>query len=90
MFTFSVANEDVTNTGNGEGGTGNGKRRTGNGERGTGNGSLGTNVQRQAAWEFKMADKTKEKARRNNLGKREFLPSVPPDGQYVLARADSD
>ena len=65
---------------------------TGNGERGTEKGSLGTNVQRQPAWEFKMAVKTKEKARarRNNLGKREFLPAVPPGGQYVLVRADSD
>ena len=40
-----------------------------------------------------MADKTKEKAprikRRNNL-KREFLPAVPLDDQYVLARAESD
>ena len=35
-----------------------------------------------------MAVKTKEKARRNNLGKREFLPAVPPDGQYVLVRAN--
>ena len=56
----------------------------------TGNGGLGTTVQRQPAWEFKMADKTKEKAWRNNLGKREFLPAVPPDGQYVLVRADSN
>ena len=41
-----------------------------------------------------MADKTKEKAprrinRRNNL-KREFLPAVPLDDQYVLVRAESD
>ena len=39
-----------------------------------------------------MADKTKEKAprinRRNNL-KREFLPAVPLDDQYVLVRAES-
>ena len=48
-------------------GTGNGERGTGNGERGTGNGSLGTNVQRQPAWEFKMAVKTKEKARRETI-----------------------
>ena len=26
----------------------------------------------------------------NNLGKREFLPAVPPDDQYVLLRAESD
>ena len=43
-----------------------------------------------------MADKTKGKAprikdikRRNNL-KREFLPAVPLDDQYVLVRAESD
>ena len=24
------------------------------------------------------------------MGKREFLPAVPPDGQYVLVRAESD
>ena len=29
-------------------------------------------------------------SKRNNLGKREFLPAVPGDGQYVLARAESD
>ena len=31
-----------------------------------------------------MADKRKEKA----LGKREFLPAVAPDDQYVLVRAE--
>ena len=36
-----------------------------------------------------MADKTKD-SKKNNLGKREFLPAVPADGQYVLVRADSD
>ena len=49
---------DVTNTGNGERGTGNW---------GTRNGSLGTSVQRQPSWEFKMAVKTKEKARRETI-----------------------
>ena len=29
-------------------------------------------------------------SKRNNLGKREFLPAVPVDGQYVLARAESE
>ena len=52
---------DVTNTKNGE-------RGTGNGERGTGNGSLGTNVQRQPAWEFKMAVKTKERLEEKQFG----------------------
>ena len=34
---------------------------------------------------------TKRKgSNRNNLGKREFLPAVPPDDQYVLVRAESD
>ena len=40
-----------------------------------------------------MAGKTKEKdpriKRKNNL-KREFLPAVPLDDQYVLVRAESD
>ena len=66
-----------------------------NGERATGNREPGTGV-----WELmysgnplensKWRTKTKEKARRNNLGKCEFLPAVPPDGQYILVRADSD
>ena len=77
-------------TGNGERGTGNGERGTGNGERGTGNRSLGTNVQRQPACEFKMAVKTKERLVRNNLGKGEFPPAVPPDGLYVIVTAGSD
>ena len=29
-------------------------------------------------------------SKRNNLGKREFLPAVPLDDQYVLVRAESD
>ena len=41
---------------------------TGNGERGTGNRSLGTNVQRQPAWEFKMAVKTKERLEEKQFG----------------------
>ena len=40
----------------------------GNGERGTGNRSLGTNVQRQPAWEFKMAVKTKERLEEKQFG----------------------
>ena len=63
---------------------------TGNGERRTGNGSLGTTVQRQPSREFKMAVQTKEKARRETIWEGEFPPAVPPDGQYVLVRAESD
>jgi len=43
-----------------------------------------------------MADKRKEKgtiwgnARKCHGCKREFLPAVPPDEQYVLVRAESD
>ena len=29
-------------------------------------------------------------SKRNNLGRREFLPAVPPDDQYVLVRVESD
>ena len=29
-------------------------------------------------------------AKRNNLGKREFLPAVLPDDQYVILRTESD
>ena len=36
-----------------------------------------------------QTNKTK-RSNRNNLGKREFLPAVPPDDQYVLVRAESD
>ena len=32
----------------------------------------------------------KRQSKSNNLGKREFLPAVPPDDQYVLLRAESD
>ena len=37
-------------------------------------------------------EKTRRQAdlRRNNLGKREFLPAVLPDDQYVLGRTESD
>ena len=91
-------------TGNGERGTGNGERGTGNGERGTGNGERGTgNRERESGNECTAVtrlriqnggqNKRKEKAprinRRNNL-KREFLPAVPLDDQYVLVRAESD
>ena len=68
---------------------------TGNGERGTGNGELGTGV-----WELmysgnplensKWRSKQKKGSKRNNLGKGEFPPAVPPDGQYVIVRAESD
>ena len=68
---------------------------TGNGERGTGNGEPGTGV-----WELmysgnplensKWRSKQKKRSKRNNLGKGEFSPAVPPDGQYVLVRAESN
>ena len=51
-----IPNTNVTNTGNGDE------------ERGTGNGSLRTNVQRQPAWEFKMAVKTKERVEEKQFG----------------------
>ena len=68
---------------------------TGNGERGTGNGEPGTGV-----WELmysghllensKWRSKQKKGSKRNDLGKGEFPPAVPPDGQYVIVRAESD
>ena len=68
---------------------------TRNGERGTGNGEPGTGV-----WELmysgnplensKWRSKQKKGSKRNNSGKGEFPPAVPPDGQYVLVRAASD
>ena len=67
---------------------------TGNGERGTGNGEPGTGV-----WELmysgnplensKWRSQRKKRSKRNNLGKGEFSQAVPPDGQYVLVRAES-
>ena len=62
---------------------------------GTGNGEPGTGV-----WELmysgnplensKWRSKQKKRSKRNNLGKGEFSPAVPPDGQYVLVRAESN
>ena len=56
-----------------------------------GNGEPGTGV-----WELVYSGNPLENSKwrskqkkRNNLGKREFLPAVPADGQYVLARAES-
>ena len=76
-------------------GTGNGERGTGNGERGTGNREPGTGV-----WELmysgnplensKWRSKQKKGSKRNNLGKGEFPPAVPPDDQYVPVRVESD
>ena len=37
-----------------------------------------------------MAVKTKERLEEDNLGKGEFPPVVPPDGQYVVVTAESD
>ena len=71
---FICLNGDVTNTGNGEPGTG--------------------------VWELmysgnqlensKWRSKQKKGSKRNNLGKGEFPPAVPPNGQYVIVRAESD
>ena len=82
---------DVTNTG---------LRGTGNGERGTGNGERGTGNREPGVWELmysgnplessKWRSKQKKRSKRNNLGKGEFSPAVPPDGQYVLVRAESN
>ena len=82
-------------TGNGERGTGHGARGTGHGARGTGNGEPGTGV-----WELmysgnplqnsKWRSNQKKGSKRNSLGKGEFPPAVPPNGQYVLVRAESD
>ena len=68
---------------------------SGNGERGTGNGEPGTVV-----WELmysgnplensKWRSKQKKGSKRNDLGKGEFPPAVPSDGQYVVVRAESD
>ena len=81
-------------------GTGNGERGTGNGERGTGNGERGKWEPGTGVWELmysgnplensKWRSKQKKGSKRNNLGKGEFPPAVPPDGQYVLVRAQSD
>ena len=91
---------DVTNTRNGERGTGNGERGTGNGERGTGNGERGTgNRERESGNKCTAAtllriqnggQNKRKGSKRDNLGKGEFPPAVPPDGQYVLVRAESD
>ena len=37
----------------------------------------------------KWRSKQKKGSKRNNLG-GEFPPAVPPDGQYVIVRAESD
>ena len=89
---------NVAKTGSGKRGTGNGERATGNKERGTGNreresGNLRTDVQLENS-KFQTKEKKGSKgiqtsSKRNNLGKREFLPAVPPDAQYVLVRAES-
>jgi len=38
----------------------------------------------------KWRRKERKGSKRNNLGKREFLPAVPHDDQNVLVRAESD
>ena len=61
----------------------------------TGNGKPGTGV-----WELmysgnplensKWRSKQMKGSKRNNLSKGEFPTAVPPDGQYVIVRAESD
>ena len=105
FITHFKTNVAKTGTGNGKPWTGNGKRETeneeqgqgtGNEEWGTGNGSLGTCVLRCSLriQNFRQKKRKGSKgiqtsSKRNNLGKREFLPAVPPDEQYVLVRAES-
>ena len=70
---------DVTNTRNGE-------RGTGNGEPGVWELIYSGNPLENSKWRSKQ----KKGSKRNNLGKGEFPPVVPPDGQYVLVRAESN
>ena len=70
---------DVTNTRNGERGTGNRERESGN--------------KCTAATVLRIQDGGQNKrkgSKRNNLVKGEFPLTVPPDGQYILVRAESD
>ena len=66
--------KDVTNTGNGEPGTGVWEQ------------VYSGNPLESSKWRSKQ----KKGSKRNDLGKGEFPPAVPPDGQYVLVRAGSD
>ena len=67
-------------------GTGNGERGTGNRERESGNKCTAATLLR-----IQNGSQNKRKgSRRNNLGYGEIPPAVPPDGQYVLVRADSN
>ena len=61
---------------------------TGNGERGTGVWELmySGNPLENSKWRSKQ----KKGSKTNNLGKGEFPPAVPPDGQYVVVTAESD
>ena len=63
-----------------------------NGERGTGVTRLRIQNGGQKKKKKKEEKKKKERkgSKRNNLRKRDFLPAVPPDDQYVLVRAESD
>ena len=69
-------------------GTGNGQRATGNGQQGTGvwEQVYSGNTPENSKWRT-----TKKKREKKCYGcKREFLPDVPPDDQYVLDRAESN
>ena len=67
-------------------------------ERATENGELGTGVWERvysgnplenSKWRTKQKKRPQESRLRNNL-KRELIPAVPLDDQYVLVRAESD
>ena len=59
---------------------------TGNGERESGNKCTAVTRMR-----IQNGGQKKRKGfKRNSLGKREFLPAVPADDQYVLVRAETD
>ena len=83
----------IRGTGNGERGTGNGERGTGNGERGTGNGN-GDGEPGTGVWQLMYSgnplENSKWRSKQKKGSKGEFPPAVPPDGQYVLVRAESD
>ena len=70
---------DVTNTRNGERGTGNREPESGN------KCTAATLLRIQNGGQNK-----RKGSKRNNLPEGEFPPAVPPDGQYVLVKAESD
>ena len=72
---------------------GNGERGTGNGEQGTGSRERESRNKCTAATLLRIQNGGQNKrkgSKRKNLGYGEIPPAVPPDGQYVLVRAESD